>query len=41
MTQAKDGSTSSAALSYALEKEEDPTTPKGGVLHGIPIQDRG
>jgi hypothetical protein len=35
---AEDGSTISAAPSYALEKEEEPTNPKGGVLHGIPIR---
>jgi hypothetical protein len=37
MTQAKDSSTISAVPKYALKKEEDPTNPKGDVLHGIPI----
>jgi hypothetical protein len=42
LTQAKDGSTISAAPRYVLEKEEDPTNPKGDVLHCcIPIQDGG
>jgi hypothetical protein len=38
---AKDSSTSPSVPSYTLEQIEDPTIPKGDVLHGIPIQDGG